>query len=78
MRRDADAEVRRVWACLRTMTEDHELAVGADPRLRGLYWVAGLGGRGMTCGVAAGEMLARVALGMSHPLARNLAPARLV
>jgi glycine/D-amino acid oxidase-like deaminating enzyme len=74
----ADAEVRRVWACLRTMTEDGELAVGVDPRVRGLYWIAGLGGRGMTCGAAAGEMLARVMLGLSHPLSRNLAPARLI
>jgi D-arginine dehydrogenase len=74
----ADAEVRRTWACLRTMTEDRELAVGADPRLKGLYWIAGLGGRGMTCGVAAGELLARVVLGLSHPLSRNLAPNRLI
>lgn len=74
----ADAEVRRVWACLRTMTEDREPAVGSDPRVRGLYWLAGLGGRGMTCGVAAGELLARVVVGLPHPLMRNLAPARLL
>jgi D-arginine dehydrogenase len=74
----ADAEVRRVWACLRTMTDDRELVVGADPRVNGLYWIAGLGGRGMTCGVAAGELLARVMLGLSHPLSRSLAPSRLI
>jgi glycine/D-amino acid oxidase-like deaminating enzyme len=74
----ADAEVRRVWACLRTMTEDRELAVGSDPRVKGLYWIAGLGGRGMTCGVAAGELLARTMLGLSHPLSRNLSPSRLL
>jgi D-arginine dehydrogenase len=74
----ADAEVRRVWACLRTVTEDRELAAGPDPRVSGLYWLAGLGGRGMTCGVAAGELLARVVVGLPHPLMRNLAPSRLL
>jgi glycine/D-amino acid oxidase-like deaminating enzyme len=74
----ADAEVRRVWACLRTVTEDRELAVGSDPRVSGLYWVSGLGGRGMTCGVAAGELLARLLIGLPHPLMRNLAPTRLI
>jgi D-arginine dehydrogenase len=74
----ADAEVRRVWACLRTMSEDRELVVGPDPRVSGLFWLAGLGGRGMTCGVAAGELLARVMVGLPHPLMRNLAPARLI
>ena len=74
----AGADVRRVWACLRTMTSDREPAVGGDPRVQGLYWLAGLGGRGMTCGVAAGELLARTMVGLPHPLLRNLAPSRLV
>ncbi|HEX6240634.1 MAG TPA: FAD-binding oxidoreductase [Polyangiales bacterium] len=74
----AEAEVRRVWACLRTMSEDRELVVGPDPRVAGLHWLAGLGGRGMTCGVAAGELLARLMVGLPHPLMRNLAPARLI
>lgn len=74
----ADAEVRRVWACIRTLTEDRELAAGPDPRVEGLFWLAGLGGRGMTCGVAAGELLARLMVGLPHPLMRNLAPARLL
>jgi glycine/D-amino acid oxidase-like deaminating enzyme len=74
----ADAEVRRVWACIRTMTEDQELCAGPDPRVEGLFWLAGLGGRGMSCGVAAGELLARLIVGLPHPLMRNLAPARLI
>jgi D-arginine dehydrogenase len=74
----ADAEVRRVWACLRTVAEDRELVAGPDTRVSGLFWLAGLGGRGMTCGVAAGELLARLMVGLPHPLMRNLAPARLL
>ncbi|MFT3756500.1 MAG: FAD-dependent oxidoreductase [Pseudoxanthomonas sp.] len=70
--------VQRSWACLRTMTDDREPAVGEDPRLKGLYWLVGLGGRGMSCGVAAGELLARSVVGLSHPLARPLAVSRLL
>jgi hypothetical protein len=32
----------------------------------------------MSCGVAAGELLARLIVGLPHPLMRNLAPARLI
>jgi len=74
----AHARVRRSWACLRTMAEDREPVIGPDPRVRGVYWLAGLGGRGMTCGVAAGEMLARMLIGLPHPLARRLGADRLV
>jgi D-arginine dehydrogenase len=54
--------VRRVWACLRTFAPNRDFHAGADARVPGLFWVAGLGGRGMTCGLALGE---RVAQGMS-------------
>jgi D-arginine dehydrogenase len=72
------ARVLRSWACLRTMTADQEPVVGEDPRVRGLYWIAGLGGRGMSCGVGAAELLARSVVGLPHPLARTLAVSRLV
>jgi D-arginine dehydrogenase len=63
---------------LRTVAEDRELVAGPDTRVAGLFWLAGLGGRGMTCGVAAGELLARLMVGLPHPLMRNLAPSRLI
>ncbi|MDB4971863.1 MAG: dependent oxidoreductase [Myxococcaceae bacterium] len=71
-----DSTVERAWACLRTMTADKELLVGPDGKVKGLYWCAGLGGRGMTVGAAAGELLARTMLGLAHPLARPLGPER--
>jgi len=74
----ARGAVRRAWACLRTLTPDGELAVGEDPRCDGLFWLAGLGGRGMTCGLALGELAAACVRGVPHPLARALAPARWV
>jgi D-arginine dehydrogenase len=72
----AQGSVKSSWACHRTMSDDRELVVGPDPRVPGLAWIAGLGGRGMTCGVAAGEMLARTLLGLGHPLGRALSPER--
>jgi len=72
----AHGTIERSWACLRTVSRDGELTVGADGRIKGLYWCAGLGGRGMSCGAAAGELLARSMLGLAHPLARPLSPER--
>ncbi len=73
-----DAKVQRTWACLRTMSTDREIVAGEDPRLKGLFWLAGLGGRGMTCGVASGELIARLMTGLPHPLTRTLAVQRLL
>jgi glycine/D-amino acid oxidase-like deaminating enzyme len=57
------ARVSRHWACLRTFAPDNRPVIGLDPRLDGLAWLVGLGGFGMTAGVAAGEELARVLAG---------------
>ncbi len=70
--------VHRAWACLRTFAPDRTMVAGEDPRVRGLFWLAGLGGHGMTAGTAAGELVAQLIAGSTHPLARTLAPARLV
>lgn len=74
----ASSRVRRSWACLRTFAADRVSIAGADPRVSGLFWLAGLGGHGLTAGVAAGEVLGRVMAGESHVLADSLSPARLV
>jgi sarcosine oxidase subunit beta len=46
--RVADARVAFQWACLRTLTFDREMFIGPDALLPGLFWVAGLGGHGVT------------------------------
>ncbi len=74
----ASAGVRRAWACLRTFAPDRELVAGQDPRIGGLHWLAGLGGRGMTIGAAAGEIVARGIVGEPHTLADLVSPSRLV
>ncbi|MBI3203884.1 MAG: FAD-binding oxidoreductase [Myxococcales bacterium] len=74
----ASARVRRAWACLRTFAPDKASVVGADPRVSGLYWLAGLGGHGLTAGVAAGALLAKCIAGERDPLLDAVAPGRLV
>lgn len=71
----ARGAVRRAWACLRSRTPDHEAVIGADPRRRGLFWLGALGGRGMTCGLAAGEIAADCVRSRA-PSPLELAPAR--
>jgi D-arginine dehydrogenase len=72
----ASSRVRRSWACLRTFASDRVSVVGADPRVPGLYWLAGLAGHGLTAGVAAGEVLAAAVTGADHPLKTAVSPGR--
>jgi D-arginine dehydrogenase len=50
--------LRRGWACLRTFAPDRRPLIGWDPALPGLFHVSGLGGFGMGCSVAIGELAA--------------------
>jgi glycine/D-amino acid oxidase-like deaminating enzyme len=59
---DLGARLVRSWACLRTRTSDERFVVGPDPFLAGYFWMAGLGGHGMTAGIAAGEAAAGLLL----------------
>ncbi len=74
----ADAGVRRAWSCLRTFAPDRVSVAGGDPRAAGLAWLAGLGGQGMTLGLAAAEVTVGAILGEAHALAPALGPARLL
>lgn len=68
--------LQHAWACLRTLTSDGEPALGLDPRLGGCYWLAGLGGHGMSVGLAAGELVAKALSGIDDPLAVHFDPSR--
>ena len=65
-------------AGLRTMTPDGRFAVGEDPRARGFFWVAGLGGHGVTTCFSVGKLAADLIAGrrVDAALARALSPAR--
>ncbi len=53
----------RGWTGLRTFAPDRRPYLGADPEVGGLWWASGLGGFGVTCGYAAGEVVAELLLG---------------
>jgi glycine/D-amino acid oxidase-like deaminating enzyme len=55
----ADAGAARFWCGLRTLTFDDRFAIGPDPDVDGLFWVAGLGGHGMVCSFEIGRLAAR-------------------
>jgi D-arginine dehydrogenase len=76
----ADARVARSWAGMRTFVPDELFVVGPDSRLQGLYWVAGMGGHGITCAPVVGSLAAHwIVEGTSnYPAAAALAPSRLV
>lgn len=59
------ARPKRHWAGLRVLTDDGRFAIGSDPELGGLTWVAALGGHGMTTSLAVGQLAARFVLGES-------------
>lgn len=61
------ARIRRVWSCFRTKASDGRFVIGPDPTRQGFFWVAGLGGHGMTCSWEIGRLAARALLGDPPP-----------
>ncbi|MBW2231843.1 MAG: FAD-binding oxidoreductase [Deltaproteobacteria bacterium] len=75
----AAAGVAHFWCGMRTLTGDGRFAVGPDPDLAGLFWVAGLGGAGMVCGAEVGRIAGRLLTGepVAPDVETGLSPARL-
>ena len=69
--------IERTWAAMRTVAEDDRPVVGPDPKLAGLFWVAGLGGHGMSTSAGIGRVAADLILErpVDAALAASLAPA---
>jgi glycine/D-amino acid oxidase-like deaminating enzyme len=63
----ADARVASFWCGMRTFTPDGCFAIGRDPDVEGLAWVAGLGGHGMVCAAGVGELAAALLAGDEPP-----------
>ena len=78
--RFSDTRVVKAWAGMRTFVPDDEFVIGADPRIKGLYWVAGLGGHGIVCAPLVGRLAADwiVDGGSEHPAAAAFSPERLI
>ena len=58
-----EAPIARLWCGLRTFAPDRRFVLGPDPVNPRLFWVAGLGGHGMTSGLAVGAAAAGAILG---------------
>ncbi len=75
----------RTWAGLRSFVSDGDLLSGFDPKVAGLFWVAGQGGYGIQTSPAMGQASAALVRGLPlpEPLTRfgleaaMLSPARL-
>jgi glycine/D-amino acid oxidase-like deaminating enzyme len=52
--------ISRRWAGLRTLTPDGRFVIGWDPKISGFFWVAGLGGHGVTTSSAVGALAAHL------------------
>ena len=58
-----DLPIQHSWAGLRTMVPDRRFVIGRDPKIQGFFWVAGLGGHGVTVSSSAGRLAAEMIIG---------------
>jgi D-arginine dehydrogenase len=68
--------INKGWAGLRTLSADGRFVIGWDPKLKGFFWVAGLGGHGVTTGPAVGALAADLILGGTERKNDAFSPAR--
>ena len=59
----SNLRVAHYWAGLRTLTPDDAPVIGADPSLPGVFWMAGLGGHGISVSLGAGRLAAQLIAG---------------
>jgi len=72
----SDVPIKTSWTGLRTFSPDGRFVIGWDARVKGFFWVAGLGGHGVTTSAAVGNLAARVIGGEASPLANTFSPGR--
>jgi D-arginine dehydrogenase len=68
--------ISRGWAGLRTLTPDGRFVIGWDPQVDNFFWVAGLGGHGMTTSAAVGELAATLLIDGPSPEPGPFSPGR--
>jgi glycine/D-amino acid oxidase-like deaminating enzyme len=72
----SEVSISRGWAGFRTLTPDGRFVIGWDARVKGLFWVAGLGGHGMTTSAAVGRLAADLLLSGPGNRAEAFTPER--
>jgi glycine/D-amino acid oxidase-like deaminating enzyme len=60
------------------LTPDGRFVIGWDGRIENFFWVAGLGGHGMTTSSAVGELAADLLLGGAGKKSEPFSPERFV
>ena len=73
----ADLPIRNSWCGLRTFAPDRRFVIGWDPQLEGFFWVAGMGGHGVTVSYSVGVLAASLILqSREQALSNEFSPAR--
>jgi glycine/D-amino acid oxidase-like deaminating enzyme len=72
----SDVSISRGWAGFRTLTPDGRFVIGWDGEVEGLFWVAGLGGHGMTTSAAVGRLAVDLLLSGPERNAAAFSPTR--
>lgn len=68
--------ISKGWAGFRTLTPDGRFVIGWDRRVKNFFWVAGLGGHGMTTSSAVGALAAGLLLGGAGTESAPFSPTR--
>jgi D-arginine dehydrogenase len=70
--------IASVKSGLRTITPDGRFVIGEDPKLKDFYWVAGLGGHGVTTCFAVGRLAGNIISGkkVDRNIAKAFSPGR--
>jgi D-arginine dehydrogenase len=72
----SEVALKNRWAGLRTLSADGRFVIGWDPRVKGFFWVAGLGGHGVTTSSAVGGLAAKLILNPDDRKGEVFSPAR--
>ena len=70
--------IHRYWAGFRTISSDGRFIIGWDPDLDGFFWVAGLGGHGVTTSSAVGALAADLIIAGAGKKAEAFSPIRFI
>jgi len=68
--------INKSWAGLRTITRDGRFVIGWDPKIDTFFWVAGLGGHGVTTSSSVGELAAQLLIDRRSSAVDAFSPAR--
>ncbi len=72
----SDIPIARTWSGLRVFAPDGRFVIGPDPALPGFFWVAALGGHGVTTSYAVGALAADLVEDPELDKANPFSPAR--